>query len=139
MDMRQTCRRAAALLAVASGALAITASAQAGPGHTHTAPHGGDVVETERHHVEFKADSSGNVSVWLLDANEKTLAPPAGASVSLVPDEGPQVTLPLTPETATRRLAARFDPKAFPAFEAIVSLPIGGNRRTFRFHYPAHH
>ena len=127
------------LLAGATLGFAGLALAQSPGGHTHTAPHGGEVVEVAEHHVEFKADSSGAIAVWLLDKNQKTAPPPAGGKVTLMPDEGDQVTLPLKVYAKAQRLGAEFDPKKLKAFQAIVSLPIEGKRHNFRFHYPASH
>ena len=115
------------------------ARAQSPGGHTHTAPHGGEVVEVAEHHVEFKADSSGAIAVWLLDKNQKTATPPAGGKVTLMPDEGEQVTLPLKVDAGAHRLVAQFDPKKLKAFQAVVSLPIEGKRHNCRFHYPTSH
>ena len=108
-------------------------------GHTHKAPHGGEVVEVAEHHVEFKADSSGAISVWLLDKNQKTTTPPAGGKVTLIADGGEQVTLALKADRVRQQLVAQFDPKKLKAFQAVVSLPIEGKRHNFRFHYPASH
>lgn len=116
-----------------------TLRAQAPGGHTHTAPHGGEVVEVAEHHVEFKADSSGAIAVWLLDEHEKVTTPPSGGKVTLMPDEGTPVTLPLKVDAEAQRLTAHFDPRKLPAFQAVVSLPIDGKRHNFRFHYPASH
>ena len=114
------------------------AQAQSPGGHTHEAPHGGEVVEVAKHHVEFKADSSGTIAVWLLDAQRKAAAPPAGGKVTLMPDEGEQLTLPLKVDASAQRLVAQFDPKKLKAFQAVVSLPIEGKRHNFRFRYPSH-
>ncbi|MEP7325591.1 MAG: hypothetical protein ABI836_06560 [Gemmatimonadota bacterium] len=116
-----------------------TLSAQATAGHTHAAPHGGEVVEIAEHHVEFKADSSGAISVWLLDEHQKVMTPPAGGRVTLIPEGGDQVILPLNVDGASQRLVAQFDPTKWKAFQAVVSLAIGGQRHNFRFHYPATH
>ena len=97
------------------------------------------MVEVAEHHVEFKADSSGAIGVWLLDAHEKVTAPPGGGRVTLMPEQGDQVTLPLTVEAEAQRLTARFDPKKLTAFQAVVSLPIEGKRHNFRFQYPSGH
>ena len=113
--------------------------AQAPVGHTHTSPHSGDIVEVANHHVEFKADSAGTIAVWLLDAHEKTVAPPTGASVTLIDPAGTQVTLPLQVDAAAQRLVARFDPRKFTTFEAIMSVPIAGTKHNLRFRYPGHH
>lgn len=136
--MKRTTRIAALLVGVTVG-FAGMARAQSPGGHTHTAPHGGEVVEVAKHHVEFKADSSGAIAVWLLDAQRKAAAPPAGGRVTLMPDEGEQLTLPLVVEASAQRLVAQFDPKKLKAFQAVVSLPIEGKRHNFRFHYPPSH
>lgn len=131
--------RTAGLAAVFASVFAITAWAQAAGGHAHTAPHGGEVVVAADHHVEFKADPSGTISVWLLDAKEKAVAPPARGTVTLMPEGGEQVTLPLTPDPASQALVGRFDASKLKAFQAVVSLPIEGKRHNFRFRYPSHH
>lgn len=131
--------RIGALLASLTVGLAGMARAQSPGGHTHTAPHGGEVVEVAEHHVEFKADSSGAIAVWLLDEHQKVAAPPAGGRVTLMPAEGEQVTLPLKVDAGAQRLVAQFDPKKLKAFQAVVSLAIEGKRHNFRFHYPPSH
>lgn len=128
--------RTGALLAGLTFGLGAAARAQAPAGHTHAAPHGGEVMEVAKHHVEFKAEPSGAISVWLLDAGKKAMTPPAGGTVTLMPENGEQVTVPLKAEPDSQRLVARFDPKKLKAFQAVVSLPIEGKRRNFRFHYP---
>ena len=136
--MRSTATK---ILIFASGVAAWTLtapSAAAQGGHTHTAPHGGTILEAAGHHVEFKADSSGAIQVWLLDANQVTLAPPASASVTLMDGIGAQETLPLQVDKTSQRLFARFDRK-FTKFQAVVSLSIDGKRHNLRFQYPAHH
>lgn len=130
--------RIGALLAGLPVGLAGMAGAQASAGHTHTAPHGGEVIEVAEHHVEFKADSSGAIAVWLLDEHQKAIAPPTGGKVTLMPTEGSQVTLPLKLDAGAQRLTAQFDPRKLKAFEAVVSLPIEEKRHNFRFHYPPH-
>ena len=115
------------------------ARAQAPAAHTHTSPHGGEIVEAAGHHVEFKADSTGAISVWLLDEHMKTVAPPAGANLTLLDPAGSQVTVPLEADTSGQRLVGRFDAQKLKRFQAIVSLPMGGTRQNVRFHYPAHH
>lgn len=133
--MRQPLTRASAMIGVLSVALATTSRAQ----HAHPAPHGGEVIEVAEHHVEFKADSTGAISVWLLDEHQKALPGPSGASVTLMAAGGSQVTIPLQADTASRRLVARFDPQTFATFQAVVSLPIGGTRHNLRFRYPSLH
>ena len=133
--MRRSLRTTVLLAGVTVGFVGL-ARAQSPGEHTHTAPHGGEVVEVAEHHVEFKADSSGAIAVWLLDKDRKTATPPAGGKVTLMPEEGEQVTLPLEVDAKAQRLVAEFDPKKLKAFQAVVSLPIEGNRHNFRFHYP---
>ena len=128
--------RATVLLAGATAGVVGLARAQSPGGHTHTAPHGGEVVEIAERHIEFKADSSGAIAVWVLDKTQKTATPPAGGRVTLIPDDGEQVTLPLKVDVKAQRLMAEFDPKKLKAFQAVVSLPIEGKRHSFRFHYP---
>ncbi len=131
--MQQILTRATMMLGALSVALTVTARAQ----HTHTAPHGGEVIEVAKHHVEFKADSTGSISVWLLDEQQKALPGPSGASITLMGAGGSQVTIPLQADTASQRLVARFDPQTFATFQAVVSLPIAGTRRNLRFRYPS--
>lgn len=139
--MQGTMARMVALISVVEvGLLGGTrAQGQAPAGHAHTSPHGGEIAEVADHHVEFKADSTGSISVWLLDAHEKTVAPPSGASVTLIDPTGTQVTLPLLVDAASQRLDARFDPRKLTTFQAIVSMPIGGTKHNLRFRFPAHH
>lgn len=133
--MQQILTRATMILGVLSLSLAATARAQ----HDHTAPHGGEVIEVAEHHVEFKADSTGLISVWLLDENQEAVPSPSDASITLMGAGGSQVTIPLEEDTARQCLVARFDPQAFATFQAVVSLPIAGTRRNLRFRYPSQH
>ncbi len=130
--MLQILTRVSAMIGVLSVALTATLRAQ----HTHTAPHGGEVIEVAEHHVEFKADSTGSISVWLLDEQQQVLPAPSGASITLMGAGGSQVTIPLQADTASQRLVARFDPRTFATFRAVVSLPITGTRHNLRFRYP---
>lgn len=137
-------RKYIGLTAVLVGVISLTAGAplwgQTPPSapHAHKAPHGGEVVEIANHHVEFKADSLGAIAVWVLDAKQKTVAPPKGASVTLIGAAGAQVTLPLQIEVAAQQLVAHFDPAKFLRFQAVVSIPISGAKRNLRFRYPGH-
>lgn len=139
--MRKNIARAAALTGILGLGFGAPLSGQtpAPGGHTHTAPHGGDIVEVAEHHIEFKADSTGLIAVWVMDAKQKTIAPPAGASVTLIGKGGSQVTLPLQAEAAAQRLVAHFDAAKYASFQAIVKLPVDGKPRTLRFRYPGHH
>lgn len=137
--MNMTLARTGAMLSALLVGFNVTTRAQAAGAHTHTSPHGGDVVEVANHHVEFKADSAGSIAVWLLAAHEKAVAPPTGASVTLINAAGGQVSLPLQVDAGAQRLVARFDARKFGRFQAIVSLPIAGARHNVRFRYPAHH
>ena len=128
--------RTAGLGALLTSVVAGAAWGQAAGGHGHTAPHGGQVVEVARHHVEFKADPSGAIAVWLLDENEKPVTAPAGGRLTLMPEGGEQVTVPLQLDSASQRLTATFDASKLKSFQAVVSLPIEGKRHNFRFRYP---
>jgi hypothetical protein len=140
--MRQVLVVARAAAIAAAFGFTVTSSAQAQApakaqvSHSHTAPHGGDVMEVGNHHVEFKADSTGTIHVWLLDGKEQTIAPPSGGSVTLIGTGDNQVTLPLQLEKAEQRLGAKFDARRFPAFRAVVSLTIEGKHQNLRFRYP---
>ncbi len=137
--MDRTRNASAVAIGLAIGLVgAARAYGQAPAGHAHTAPHGGEVVEVANHHVEFKADSSGAIYVWLLDARQKPVAAPAGAAVTLVGSGGAQVTLPLQAQSASQQLVARFDPQKFARFQAVVSITIAGTRHNLRFRYPGH-
>lgn len=112
---------------------------QVSGGHSHTAPHGGEVLEVADHHVEFKADSLGAIQVWLLDAKQRVIAAPTGATVTLMGGSDKQVTLLLQADPTSQRLVARFDTRKFTSFLAVVSLSIDGKRHNLRFRYPSHH
>ncbi|MDZ4862141.1 MAG: hypothetical protein SGJ01_01750 [Gemmatimonadota bacterium] len=111
--------------------------AQAAGGHAHAGPHGGAVVEVAEHHVEFTADSTGKIAIWVLNEQMKPTAPPPGGSIALMPEGAEQVSLPLKVDDLSQSLVARFDPRTLHAFQAVVSLTIEGKRHNFRFHYPA--
>ena len=127
------------LALVVSAVAGVPLAAQAAGGHTHATPHGGVVVQVAQHHIEFKADSSGLIAVWVLDEAMKLTAAPSDASVTLMPEGGAQIVLPLKPAASGGGLTARFEPTKLPAFHAVVSLLIGGKRHNVRFNYPAPH
>lgn len=104
--------------------------------HAHQAPHGGQIVQAGMQHVEFKADSSGLIQLWVLDGNQQAVAPPSDATVMLMGNGGSMVTLPLKVDSAGQRLTTEFDPRAYPSFEAMVTLPVAGKRHDLRFRYP---
>jgi hypothetical protein len=141
--MQLTTTRVAAVIGTLMFGLTAAARAQA-PGaapaaHAHATPHGGDVTEVAGHHVEFKADSTGAITVWLLDERQRPVAPPSGATVTLMPAAGSQVIIPLQVDSAAQQLTARFDPRQYASFQAVVSLSITGTRQNVRFRYPSHH
>ncbi len=105
----------------------------------HASPHGGELREVAGHYVEFKVDSSGTISVWLLDAQQNTLAPPEGATITLIEAPGCEHTLPLRADAASQRLVTSFDPGRYPSFDALVSLRIAGKGKHVRFRYPSRH
>lgn len=127
---------ATALTIGLAGASTAHAQAKAEAGHSHAAPHGGEVMGVGSHHVEFKADSSGAIQVWLLDGKEKPVDPPADGSVTLMGSGDNQVTLPLAIDKVSQRLHAKFDAKKFATFQAVVSMTIEGKRQNLRFRYP---
>jgi hypothetical protein len=131
----------ALVLGLGAGSVARAQSAPAGAqgGHIDAAPHGGTVIGIANHHVEFKADSTGTILVWLLDGKEKTVTPPAGGTVTLIGAGTDQVTLPLAVDAPAQRLTAKFDTGKFPTFQAVVSMTIEGKRQNLRFRYPSHH
>lgn len=143
--MRRTFVSAAVIAAsVVFGLSSVSAAhAQAKPAaaaeHAHSSPHGGEVTGFGAHHVEFKADSTGAIHVWLLDGKEQTVAPPSGATVTLMGRAGSQVTLPLEVDQTSKHLIAKFDAAKFPTFQAVVSMMIEGKRQNLRFRYPASH
>ena len=137
--MEGVLRNVAAVVAAVALALPSPSRAQSPARHAHSAPHGGEVYDVAGHHVEVKVDSSGSISVWLLDAQENTLAPPEGATITLVEAPGCEHTLPLRVDAASQRLTAQFDPDRYFAFEALVSLRIASRREHVRFRYPARH
>ena len=133
--LRITGPMATAFVALTLGA---GGAAWAQGGHTHKSPHGGDILEVANHHIEFKADSTGAIAVWLLDEKQMPLAPPSGATVTLMPKGGEQVTLPLQVDAAGQRLTAHFDAKKLTAFQAVVRMTVAGTKRNLRFHHPSH-
>jgi hypothetical protein len=131
-----TTRRLVAALGVSLSLMGATAARAQGAAHTHTAPHGGEISEVAGHHVEFKADSTGLIQVWVMDEKQKTVAPPPGASVTLIGTGGAQVTLPLEVQAGAQQLTAQFDHHKFASFQAVVKVPLGGKPHNLRFHYP---
>lgn len=106
--------------------------------HTHIAPHGGTIAEVAEHHIEFKADSSGTIQVWLLDGKQHLMAAPMGAGITLIGPGETQVKLALQIDASSHRLVAHFDPKKFASFQAVVTMPIDGKPHNVRFRYPSH-
>lgn len=139
--MRTGIGKALALCALLTIGRVVPMAAQNNAGahvHEDPAPHGGQIAEVARHHVEFKADSTGSIAVWLLDEHGKTLPPPSAVRVTLVPGAGAKTTMvTLQIDSRGQRLVGEFDRRTLRSFEAVVSILIDGTRRNLRFHYPA--
>ena len=132
-------RSVAAALGVSLSLIGATAASAQGTAHVDIAPHGGEITALGRHHVEFKADSTGLIQVWVMDEKQKTVAPPSGATVTLIGTAGMQVTLPLEVQASAQQLTARFDHQKFSSFQAVVKVPLGGKSHNLRFRFPGHH
>lgn len=127
--------------AIASTAFAIVviapSRAQTVAPHVPVGPHGIQVRHVAGHHVEFKVDSSGSISVWVLDAQGNALRPQTGATITLIEAPGCEHTVPLQADPVAQRLAAHVELGRYPSFEAVISLRIVGKLRHVRFRYPA--
>lgn len=135
--MEGMARNVAAVVAGLALAVVAPSRAQSPALDAHTSPHGGEVREIAAHYVEFKVDSSGTISVWLLDAQANTLAPPEGATITLIEASGCEHTLPLRVDAVSQRLVVRFHRERYPSFEALVSLRIAGKGKQVRLPYPS--
>jgi len=115
-----------ASLLLASGA----AWADGKGGHHHHAPHGGQVRDAGNVHLEAVA-KDGKLLLYVLDAHEKTLPPPAEGTVKLL--VGKQLhDLTLKPEGEALAATLPAD-TAGKAFVAVVVVKLEGGVKTARF------
>lgn len=115
-----------AALLLASGA----AWADGKGGHHHHAPHGGQVQDLGGGHLEAVV-KDGKLLLYVLDAQEKTLPPPAEATVKLT--EGKRIhdlTLKPDGEALSVALPAGTEGKAL---VAVVVVKLESGLKTARF------
>ncbi|NVO86275.1 heavy metal-binding domain-containing protein [Hymenobacter terrestris] len=102
----------------------------AGETHAHQSPHGGVVRTAGAYHLEL-VQQAGEVHVYLLDANEATMAPTATTgTVMLLTTAGKTSTAALAP--AGDHLVAQV-PAGITVRTAIVSLKAKGKSLSSRF------
>ena len=102
----------------------------AGETHAHKSPHGGTVRTAGKYHLEL-VQQAGEVHVYLLDGNEKTLPlDRATGSAMLLSTAGKTSTAKLTP-TGDHFVAAV--PAGITLRTAIVSLKANGSSLSARF------
>jgi len=98
-------------------------------------PHGGQVVEFEKNHLEFAVDhKGGGITLFLLDEDLK--ASYSGV-IYMTMDDGSKKTLTLKrgTEGAISHLEAETGAKDIGSFKAVVSLKIGEKRQNLRFNW----
>lgn len=101
-------------------------------GHSHLAPHGGQVVTVGDYHFEL-VDSGSMLTLWLLDAQEKTL-PVDGMTATLLlqPKSGPPRTITLDPMGSVHFMANN-PLRPGEAAAAVASVNMNGITYTARF------
>lgn len=108
-------------------------------------PHGGQVVEFEKNHLEFAVDhKGGGITLFLLDEDLKAVPIPESYSgvIYMTLDDGSKKTLTLKrgTEGPVSHLEAETGTKDIGSFKVVVSLKIGEKRQNFRFSWaPAVH
>lgn len=108
-----------------SGAIPVLAQHEHGTGdHKHASTHGGTVKSAGNYHFEL-LQKPGMLTVYLLDANQKTL-PVAGSTATalLQTPDGKVTTTKLTP-TGTEQFVATLD-QTKPVHKAIVTVLVNG-------------
>ena len=102
----------------------------AGESHAHKSPHGGTVRTAGKYHLEL-LQQAGEVHVYLLDANEKTLPlTRASGTAMLLNTAGKTTSVQLTP-SGDHFVAAV--PAGTTLRTAIVSLKANGSSLSARF------
>ena len=101
-------------------------------GHAHVAPHGGQVATVGDYHFEL-VDSGSMLTLWLLDAEEKTL-PVDGMTATLLlqPRSGAAKTVPLEAMGSVHFMANNPLRPGEPA-AAVATVTMNGTTRTARF------
>lgn len=108
-------------------------------------PHGGQVVEFEKNHLEFAVDhKGGGITLFLLDEDLKAVPIPESYSgvIYMTLDDGSKKTLTLKrgTEGPVSHLEAETGTKDIGSFKAVVSLKIDEKRQNLRFNWaPAVH
>lgn len=111
-----------------------TTVAQHQPGggdHKHASTHGGTVRSAGNYHLEL-LHKANVLTVYLLDANQKTL-PTTGATATalLQTADGKVTTVKLLP-SAGQQFVATLD-KAKPFHKAVVTVAVGGKSASATF------
>lgn len=103
----------------------ISATAQHGAGgHKHTSPHGGTVKTAGNYHLEL-LQKNGVLTVYLLDANEKSMPLAGATATALLQAADGKVTTVKLPLTARQQFATTLDKtKAFK--KAIITVAVNG-------------
>ena len=104
-----------------------------GETHEHVAPHGGQVATVGAdHHFEL-VNSGGMLTLWILDAHEKTLSVERmSARILLQPSSGPAVTLDM-PAMRDVHFMANSPLKPGETGSAIATVVINGKALNARF------
>ncbi|AYA39082.1 hypothetical protein D3Y59_18020 (plasmid) [Hymenobacter oligotrophus] len=102
----------------------------AGETHAHTAPHGGIVRTAGKYHVELVLAGS-QMTVYLLDGNEQTLATKGLTGTAMVLQGGKTASVPLAPY-GDNQLRGALPAGATPT-TAIITLRRGGETISARF------
>lgn len=111
--------------------LAPTLAQHSGADHKHTAPHGGTVKTAGNYHLEL-VQKGGTMTVYLLNAGEKTM-PVTGATATamLQTTTGQVSTLKLTPAGNQQLVATLDNTKTFR--KAVVNVAFGGKSASASF------
>ena len=130
------------LLVPAGGTAALGkgASDHAPGDHAHGSPHGGVVQTLGDGHVEVKLEKTGDITLWMLDAGEKSRTS-KGVVALLRPVVAGAKDVPLTYDENSDTLRGKLDPVTTPHVDAVLSItPAGGTASSLRlgFHLEDH-
>ncbi|WP_437723586.1 hypothetical protein [Sorangium sp. So ce861] len=101
--------------------------------HAHGSPHGGVVQTIAGGHVEVKLEKSGEITLWMLDGNEKPRSA-KGVTASLRPVVAGAKEIQLAYDEKADVLRGKADPVKQDHLDGVLTItPAGGTATSLRF------
>ncbi|WP_460910985.1 hypothetical protein [Spirosoma areae] len=99
--------------------------------HKHASSHGGIVKSAGNYHLEL-VQKNGMLTVYLLDANQKTLPTTGASATALLQTPDGRVTTAKLTSSGKEQFTATLD-KTKPFHKAVINVTIGGQSASASF------